>query len=822
MEVPMYLEELAESIKGDLIKDKSYDRYPVRFFSMNLSINSVKELMELRNTLNEVSENHVEIIDIQNYLPHENGWITADRFRDIIYNLDKDKSYIVVGFSEYARFLSRETFITILHSLLELENDGIHVKRRIYFPCFSLFSQIKGFIKENHRRKDVYNPLLVETDIEDLPRMYFVDGSLENIEFENEIQTSKEWFAIWRNNDVDVSKPIVCTSKTLFYFYGVASPDNVYSIKRISTYKDVFAFLYNVHNLVEFQPDPGTYMLRLIKLMHQYDGYSMKSIILKELNTQMLNQENIYVLWKNTDKFKRWLIQNYCLLFGNRDSYLYDVLSSIELLTVDELKERIFEYKENLDDISKLTERKTLIYSIQKADGDVSFTTRMIVYYDTILRNTIRKQTTISLDEIDLNKDYEFSDEQQEKISSGISKSLIPIITDSSNYERQIILWLYRLDLLRDNQLPMVYPAFSAYLSGNDLIAPSGDESDKFDLYFSEYRKCRSRKSYEANYENLITKWNSDEDGFYSWYTNVKLRYPETILKTSNFSGDVYVIDGLGAEFMGYLAALLKKAKLDIIHSEYAKVHLPSITSIAKEYYDNSFKWITDYDQDVIHGKTYYHVENMEKSLSCIQRIVDRIVAKSGENGFAIIADHGATVGHKLKKKDKKYNFKNSDHDGRCYLLKEGEAVSATSDYAVYSNPNGQNWIISLTGQSLYNSSKYEVHGGGTPEEVMVPVIIAKKSSSIAVAYKVKPEKLKVSGLDKIVSVKVRPLPKRVLLTAKDGTNCEMKYNEETKEWIAGLKRGIAQNIEVHIEDQTFSFRTIPSTKMGGNDGFDD
>lgn len=104
----------------------------------------------------------------------------------------------------------------------------------------------------------------------------------------------------------------------------------------------------------------------------------------------------------------------------------------------------------------------------------------------------------------------------------------------------------------------------------------------------------------------------------------------------------------------------------------------------------------------------------------------------------------------------------------------------------------------------------------------MVPVIIAKKSSSIAVAYKVKPEKLKVSGLDKIVSVKVRPLPKRVLLTAKDGTNCEMKYNEETKEWIAGLKRGIAQNIEVHIEDQTFSFRTIPSTKMGGNDGFDD
>ena len=132
---------------------------------------------------------------------------------------------------------------------------------------------------------------------------------------------------------------------------------------------------------------------------------------------------------------------------------------------------------------------------------------------------------------------------------------------------------------------------------------------------------------------------------------------------------------------------------------------------------------------NVIHGKTYYHVENMERSLYYIRKIVERIVSKSGGNGFAIIADHGATVGHKLKKKDKKYNFKNSDHDGRCCLLRDGETVGNSDDYAVYTNPNGQNWIISLTGQSLYNSSKYEVHGGGTPEEVIVPVIIANSAS---------------------------------------------------------------------------------------------
>lgn len=260
----MYFEELAESIKKDLLRDKSYDRYPVRFFGMNLSSNSANELLDLKNTLNKVSEYPVEIVDIQKYLPHENGWINADRFRNIIYGLEKDKSYIVVGFSEYARFLSKETFFTILLSLLELENDGVHVKRRIYFSCFSLFNQIKGFIKENHRRKDVYNPLLLaEADGEELPRMFFIDSTLKNIDFENEIQTSKEWFSIWRNSHMDISKPIICTSKTLFYFYGEASPDNVYNIKCITSYKDVIASLYNIHGIVEYQSESDEYMMLL-------------------------------------------------------------------------------------------------------------------------------------------------------------------------------------------------------------------------------------------------------------------------------------------------------------------------------------------------------------------------------------------------------------------------------------------------------------------------------------------------------------------------------------------------------------------------------
>ena len=563
-------------------------------------------------------------------------------------------------------------------------------------------------------------------------------------------------------------------------------------------------------------------MIRLIKLLDNNREEAFANIILRELNTQVLDQNNIYLLWKSADKFRRWLIQNYFILYGNRNSYIYTVLLKIESLTLEELKEKIFQYSGTLDEENMLLERRKIINKMKAADGNVVLSEKIKVYYQNLLREIIRKQTTISIDNIDFKKDYDFSSTQVEKITIGICKSLIPLITDSSAYERKVLIWLYRAGILNRNQIERIYPAFFDYLFAIESFSPEGNEVNKFNMYFSDYRSCRTLKLREKNYDNIIESWNPNEEKFYSWYTNGMLRYPETILNANNFQGTVYVIDGLGAEFMGYLAAILKKKKMDILHMEYSKVHLPTITDIAKRYYSDSYKWIYDYDQRVVHGRIFYHVDNIENSLTCLQDIVTTIINEAGESGFAIIADHGVTAGHKISKKDKKYNFKSSDHDGRCCLLKEDERVNSEKDYAIYTNPVGENWMLSLTNQSLCNSSKYEVHGGATPEEVIVPVIITKRATNSNVKYKVKPEKLKVSGLDKLVSVKIYPIPESVQLIAKDGTNCKMKYDKNKKEWAAFLKRGIAQNIDVIVGDQKFTFKAIPSTKMGGNDGFDD
>ena len=74
--------------------------------------------------------------------------------------------------------------------------------------------------------------------------------------------------------------------------------------------------------------------------------------------------------------------------------------------------------------------------------GNVVLSARIEAYYENLLRETIRKQTTILLENIDFNQDYDFSSEQIVKISSGICKSLIPLVTDSSVYERKLSIWL--------------------------------------------------------------------------------------------------------------------------------------------------------------------------------------------------------------------------------------------------------------------------------------------------------------------------------------------------------------------------------------------
>lgn len=806
-------------IKNDLEKQGSYDRYPVRFFSVKYASDTVNEIMKLRSEIEIINSCNVEIVDIKDFLPHEDGWVTVDNFRNHINDLEMNKSYIIVGFSEYARFLSNAEFITMIIGLLETENSEQNYKRRIYIPCLALFSQIQKTIKENHRRMDAYNPFLNDINIEDLPIIYFINEALDNAGYENEINTSSEWFGMWRNPEINVEKPIICTSQRLLFFYEKACPDNVYNIKKIMTYEELLEYLYDVSNIFPAKIGAEEHYKKLLELLKDSKGIDLQSIILKKINTQKITLENVYSLWKNTDEFGRWLIQNYVLKYEKSMNYLGYVMKSLDTLSSEEYVEAVYTSIFNENNMYEY-ERKELIKSIKKTE-EISFSERMNLYYQRFINTTVKNKTTYEVGEIKFEQEVCIEPENTEIVATVIQNEVVPILTSCSNYERKLIVWLYRAGFISDNYLKDIYLEFDNYFENDDLDLEDIVYSEKIKAYFKIYRKARLQRNMADAYDRELTKWNKNEDDFYSWYTDTNLEHPEIILKKQGFEGNTYVLDGVGAEYMEYIVSLLNKRNVNVEFCSYSKAHLPSITSVAKDLYDMKYTWMLDYDQKVIHGQMFYPVTSLEKALSVIKDMINKIVLEEGSNTFAITADHGSSVGHKIFRKEKKYNFSNSEHDGRCFMLPADASESSTDDYLVYTDDKNRDWLIALNGQSLCNNSKYVVHGGATPEEVIIPVIIARKTSVQTRTYKVKPINLKVSGLNKSLTFKVTPKPEKVKLEAKDGTNELLTYDEVQKTWSIDLKRGIEQEVKIILENKEYKFMTVPPTRMG-DDLFDD
>lgn len=816
----MDITSILESIKSDLERKGSYDRYPVRFFSMKYAEDTANNIMKLRSEIEKISTNTVEIVDIKDFLPHEDGWVTVDNFRNHINGLDNSKSYVIVGFSEYTRFLSNAEFITMIIGLLEIENSDGNYKRRIYIPCFALFSQIQKTVKDNYRRIDVYDPFLNNVNFEDLPIIYFINEALDNSGYDNEINSSSEWFGMWRNPEIDVEKPIICTSKMLLHFYGKACPDNVYNIKKIMTYEELLQYLYGVDGVLPSKSNSDEYYRQLLRLLKENPQNTLQSIILKKVNTLKISCDNIYSLWKNSDEFERWLIQNYVLHYEQTQRYLCCLMNSLENLSPEGFVEVAYTCFFNQKDSTLLSERKKIIDGIGKVET-IAFNERMIRYYQKFINDVVKSKTTYDLNFISFEREASLENCDNEKVSNVIENEILPILTDRSQFERRLMIWLYRAGIVTIHKVGKIYPDLVDYFEIDGLEIEKNLYTENLSKYFYIYRKSRLLKDKSTEYNDELVKWNADENAFYSWYTDVKLEYPEVILKKQGFEGNTYVFDGVGGEFLEYIVNILRKNNYDVDYCAYSKSHLPSITSVAKESYNMNCTWLHDYDKDVIHGQIYYPVMNMEDSIKTIKKMINKILLEEGDNVFAISADHGSTVGHKIFKRDKKYNFVDSDHDGRCYKLKEDEHQNSTTDYLSYIDDKNREWLISLNEQSLNNNSKYVVHGGATPEEVIIPVIIAHKSNAQSRTYTVKIVDIKVSGLNKKLVFEIYPKPEKVRLQAKDGTDTWMDYDSLQKVWSGELKRGIEQDIKITVENQQFDFRTVPTQKMG-DDLFDD
>ena len=829
----MDINELKRRISEDKKRvTSSYRRYPVRFVFMEMNNKTQDDIMNLvRNT-------NGELLELSDFImKKDDGWMTKSRFIQIIKEYtSKSKDTYVLGFSELIRFFSKKEIESTILSLFDIENQNImddaSGKRRIYFICFSMVDNIYRVLQSCFPRKELLNPF-INPDYE--PSGYyrevcFVSNDyIDNIP-KNKITSSVEWLGLWRHSDlIDFECPIWCCSENLYEWHQKASPDNAFQIDVVTNSKDYIRKCYSIEiDFVYYEEDSEYWNELKDRCISTGSPKTIQEIVSKELSIDINSTAELFGKYGNIDDgFKRWLIKNYtCTYLAN--TYLAKVFRLSKSFSNKELMTIIWKQGYMTDDTELLSERSQIIKELSKyAESSIPE-----VEIQEVIIDGVRNELSIDLVDAE-----DQSDIRLERISARTGRDILelrnhlfsyylrifkPAYTGLSNFEKEFVLSLYSNEVLQEDELKSIYPSFYYYLYGTAEALINGKEECK--EYLKAYRESKAVGKDNEYLKNYYESGKADSNTLYSIYYTLPRQ--DHVVSSFASTSDLYVIDGLGAEYLPLLVELIKNKGYQIESCDYAVCHLPSITNVNKAYLSRLQieDWVLTFDRTVIHGDFYKTGQSLRKAFDVLEKIVKDIVSEAGDKRIVITSDHGATARAKWVDTKKKYSFENADHEGRCCAIFDKSAYNDNADYIVFEDEEspGSPYLISLNATSLNNRPRYEDHGGATLEEILVPVVIAIPAVNLK-KYKVFCEKQEVSGLDKIVSFSIIPTPDSpIYLVESDGEKQELKLDGAI--FVAELKSGKDQDVTVVVDEKEYRFHIENKSKknMEGDDGFDD
>ncbi|MDR2171196.1 MAG: BREX-4 system phosphatase PglZ [Planctomycetaceae bacterium] len=271
------------------------------------------------------------------------------------------------------------------------------------------------------------------------------------------------------------------------------------------------------------------------------------------------------------------------------------------------------------------------------------------------------------------------------------------------------------------NEITENYPALKAYLADYDF-----GNTDLTD-YFNKYRKLKIF--------NHVTK-EFCQSAFDIKFNNISSRNEQLIPFAKDPKNALLVVDAIGVEYLPFIVTQSKENGLNIERHNIASVNLPTSTKFNKiEINGTILPEIKTLDNIVHNGakkneQTEYY-ENIVEVLDEILPQVFRVIAQNIDKYDRIIltADHGASrlavLANDLELiKTLDNPFADKPDDWRYIKRPEGKRCpdefieTLDGNYCVV---RGYNRLPKQGGK------QYEVHGGYTPEETLVPFIIFSK-----------------------------------------------------------------------------------------------
>ena len=738
----------------------SNQRYPVRFIFVN-------RFSTFTDIMSELYKSCSSIIDLSTKLPHDDGWYTPNDLKKLL-NI-KEKNVCVLPASEILRFTHKNKFNAILRVLFELENQSDSLGKRIYLPMIGLWDRFTHeFYNTYHRREEFPDIWKIDEDYDPKITIYHIYFSINTNH--KIIKNTFDWLKFWKNERHDF---IFSSSKSLEYLYSGFLPDDIFCFRKIYNYKDYIKIILNIDVPIVFTKSKMNYWKQLafeLEANKKYGINDFMSFICKKFNRNIYSEVDtckfINLFIEEDDEYNRWLLKSFYIKhLDGKSSYLGIVLKNMINTSFEEFVELIW---------MKIFELETIDIWFDQRRQIIKYIHKTLLKPYSFIETKIWKK----LNEF---KSMDFSEQ-------------LKYITNVSFSERKYI--FYQLSASKKpttiiHLMESIYPELYHYLSWS-LNLKSKEDNDWIIKYFKEYCYSKAFDNPTKDLLSLLDKFNLNAESFYNWYYNLE-SYPD--IKDSI----IIWIDGLGAEWLSYIVYLVNKYgvnkrfyinKLDVV-----RVEIPSTTDMNR--HQNAVH-IRSLDEFIHNQNPYCYPNTLIEEFSIIDKIIREELNMSGNRKITIVSDHGFTfLAQKKYGNFKKFSFKNADHEGRCMWTQTAMKNDDVFLYHDYKGHTGTNCLIALKHTSMDKTPFREVHGGATPEEIIVPYIeISAMEKDIE--YKVQLPFNEITVTNPRLLLKVYPDPITQPTVKID--NKIFNFQKEGDLWIANLSKVMEGKYKIVIK----------------------
>ena len=708
--------------------------------------------------------------------------------------------YVIFPFSELCRFYDESEFSALVRTIKGLEppGDAQAEHTRVYIPVVGMQGKMSRFNDDVQTFIWEYKPPTesgVYRVILSPGSTYGVSGLEESYTV---VRDLRGWLKLW-NKGEGVKKGIVCVSESIYRNAGHAQPDNAFTY---AVCDNAYEFLTRGLGL-DFGDTAATEadMPMWEKLAGQIDmgNFDLRDFVNERFDTHdLLSSDDFVKTWLECESdFDRWLLALYFRKVSGGQGYICEVLRRCANLSTSELFSAI----------------ATAVF-----DGLVS--DEYIQYRRQALGIAAKQGVKITVP-------------AEQKVYAKLKAMLcgsprdrymaIRLMTDFTDSDRRLVIEAYGRGLVDYSELKSIYPDLYYYLGKIGIQLPAG--SSWIADYFDAYRKAKTAND-AALVAPLLHEKNAKRSAFYGWFDEVKT--VKTLLHDRTDIDVFYWIDGLGVDWVPFISHIVDEHRMENVFLNevfVARATLPSTTSVNKPKLEelvpagSTLEKIGDVDSFAHQYKDGYPQYLIEE-MRIVKEAIAKVLQEYNGKKMAFVSDHGMTY---MAQYGKGLNLSGVEGDH------EGRVAHKTSGRAVYDNKyvvleDGKT-LCALTEDSLTAKTpvSHGAHGGATPEEVLVPILIVsnQKNASVYSAFPVNDE---VDGTNPVLRLRIKGLLS-VDVPLLEYNGVLYNLNRETSEVFASERLHLvdtATRATLHIGDFKKTFTIKISTGAQEDDLFGD